>query len=148
MRRLSKLVGIIAVVFLVAAGIACGGDDDSDNGDAETATEAASGVEASVIQQTVDLLAEEPRNEFDPGDMAAKLVTYAEAYEEITSEAPGVFGALASPPPGNAWLVRANGTFIYTTTCPAEGCEPAPGSYFFIFNEQGQLGQGIFVSDK
>lgn len=145
--RVAWLVGALAIVSIALS--ACGGDDDSNGGATAGPTgEADSGVEASVIQQTVDLLSEEPRNEFDPDDVAARLVTYAEAYAAITSEAPGVFGGLQSPPAGNAWLVRADGTFVYTQTCPTGGCEPAAGSYFFIFSEEGQLGQGIFVSDN
>jgi hypothetical protein len=101
-----------------------------------------------VIDQTVDLLSEEPRNDFNPEDVIARRVSYADAYGEIAAEAPGLLGQLPSAPAGTAWLVRAEGTFIYTADCPTDSCEPGAGTYFFIFNEAGELGQGIFVGER
>lgn len=146
--RLVWPVAALAIA-LIAMATACG-DDDSGSGDA-TATPGQAGpttVEESIIRQTVDGLSREPGNEFDPDDVEARLVTYAEAYAEIAAEAPDILGQLRSAPPGKAWLVRVEGTFIYTASCPTGGCEPAEGTYFLLYNEAGQPGQAIFVGKK
>lgn len=157
---------LIALALFALTLAACGSDDDdtvigdgvtatdTSDGTTETPTEAApvdSGdvsLERSVINQTIELLSEEPRNEFDPDAVIARRVSYADAYAEIAAEAPNLLGQLPSAPAGTAWLVRTEGKFIYTTQCPSEGCAPAHGTYFFIYSDAGELGQGIFVGER
>jgi len=136
-----RLLRIAALFCFGVAGAASFWACGDDGGTAETSGE------DTAIQTALGILNQDSSNEIEAGTAEARLVTYAEARDEI-EEAGGFQGSPASTPTGGIWLVRVDGRFAPLSVhgvCRTAACQPLRGTQFMLLTADGNVFETAFA---